>query len=124
MKKILVLLFFIIFSSTYAQMDRTIGGASYKEPTTVKKTKTDFVEESVKVLQKKINLDDMQSAMVKIYINESYHKIENIINSNSLNHVEQNAKIEEIEEKLKNDILEILNSEQKEKYKKLTLKKK
>lgn len=120
-KTILLLLFLFSFCFSFAQVDRSIGSGQYKN-SIKKETKTDYVKSSVELLKKKIGLDNLQEAMVKVYIEESYNKIENIINSNDLNDVEKRKKIEEIEEEMKKNILEILDDNQKTKYKKLVKK--
>lgn len=118
MKKTILLLFLFSFCFSYAQVNRSIGSSQYKN-NIKKETKTDHIKSSVELLKKKLEIDNLQEAMVKIYIEESYNKIEGIINSNDLNDVEKTKKIEEVEEEMKKNILEILNENQKIKYEKL-----
>ena len=121
MKKTILLFFLLSFCFSYAQVDRSIGSSQYKN-NIKKENKTDYIKSSVELLKKKIELDNLQEAMVKVYIEDSYNKIEGIINSNDLNDVEKRKKIEEIEEEMKKNILEILDDNQKTKYKKLVKK--
>lgn len=108
---------------TFAQIDRSIGMGQYKNSLN-KETKVDYVEESLKVLIDKIKLDDMQAAMAKVYLKESFKKMDDIFASTDIDKLEKNAKIEELQTKLNNNISEILSPEQKEKYEKLIEKKK
>jgi protein tyrosine/serine phosphatase len=123
MKKIILLLILLTSSMTFAQIDRSIGMGQYKNSLN-KETKVDYVEESLKVLIDKIKLDDMQAAMAKVYLKESFKKMDDIFASTDIDKLEKNAKIEELQTKLNNNISEILSPEQKEKYEKLIEKKK
>lgn len=124
MKKTFFLLIIFYFSSTAnAQLDRSISPSQHNTSSS-NETKFDFVEESVKSLKKKVGLDDLQATMVKVYLEESFEKIKGIIDSTDLNYVEKEAKIEEYKTKLEFNIKEILSSEQKVKYEKLSSKKK
>lgn len=121
MKKLFIIVLFFGFLFSFAQVDRSIGPGQYKESST-KKTKVDYVQESVKLLKEKLGLDDLQAGIVKLYVEESYQKIEDIRLSTQYNYVEKNGKMDEIHEKMKNNITEILTPEQKKKYEKLTQK--
>lgn len=122
MKKIIVLLLLLTSLITHAQIDRSIGMGQYKNAPN-KETKIDFVEESLKVLIDKIKLDDMQAAMAKVYLKESFKKMDDILASTDLEKLEKDAKIQELQTKLNTNISEILSPEQKEKYDKLIEKK-
>ena len=121
MKKIILLFFLLFFSFSFSQVNRSIGSSQYKN-NIKKENKTDYIKSSVEVLKKKIGLDNLQEAMAKVYVEDSYNKIEDIINSNDLNDVEKRKKVEEIELEMKKNILEILDDNQKTKYEKLTKK--
>lgn len=118
MKKTILLLFLLSFCFSYAQVDRSIGSGQYKNDLK-KETKVDHEKSYLELLKKKVGIDNLQEEMIRIYYQESYTKIEKIISTKDLNDIEKTKKIEEIEEEMKNNILKILDDNQKSKFEKL-----
>jgi hypothetical protein len=118
MKKIFLLLFLFSFSLSYAQVDRSIGGGQYKNDPK-KETKVDHEKAYLELLKKKVGVDNLQEKMIRVYYQESYIKIEKIIDTKDLNDVEKTKKIEEIQDEMNTNILKILDDNQKTKFEKL-----
>lgn len=118
MKKTILLLFLFSFCFSYAQVDRSIGGGQYQN-NPKKETKVDHEKAYIELVKKKVGIDNLQEEMIRVYYQESYIKIEKIIDTKDLNDVEKTKKIEDIQEEMNTNILKILDDNQKTKFKKL-----
>lgn len=120
---LLIFAAFMLSSSAFAQMDRSMARGQYKRPKP-KKEKIDFIEETAKYLQKELKLDDFQAAAVREVIEAEKENLIALSQNPDMSENEREDKGREISDRIDGKILKLLSPEQQEKYKEMQKKKK
>jgi uncharacterized protein YueI len=111
MKKIFCILFVLISTISFAQMNRGMGRTPQIPANNKPQKKVDPVKVSTEFLKKELNLDTFQEAAAKIFVEENIKEREYILGLD----ITQEDRIEKLKvstEKMNSQIKTILNADQ------------
>jgi hypothetical protein len=123
MKKILILLFALFSTFSFAQLDRRVGRSPNMNNNNKNQEKKGPIQISLDYLKKELTLDSFQEAATKTYLEENQKEKEYILTLD----IVDNDKIEKLKvsyEKMDAKIDALLNKKQKEAFVKLKSKQK
>lgn len=119
MNYLLAFVAFLITSSSFAQVDRSIGMEQYRTTTQKNKEKVDPITQAVQFFTKQLSLDVFQEAAVKTELVANQKSIEDINNSRTMSFEEKKEKLKIINEDFKSKLKPLLSTEQFEKLENL-----
>jgi len=120
MKKIFIYFITFISLSTYSQVNRQMGRTPQQNPPReTQKTKVDYVEQSLDFFRKEILVDGFQEAVIKNLLSDYERSQKEVIENESIKMIEKKQLIEDLTEKFKHKLSEILTPDQFEKYNQL-----
>lgn len=101
------------FFQAEAQVNRSIGGAQYRNQSSIaKKEKRDPIDVSVEYLTKELELDAFQVPAVRSYLEEHQKENSKIMATASISDGEKTLRIQKVNETLDANIVSILNPNQ------------
>lgn len=106
----------ISYSNSFAQINNRFNHDRYSKQTQNQTNKSEVLESALEYLKTTLKLDGFQEAIVKNLIKENYEKASQILNNPNLEKKAKTDAIEQLSNSFKNEVLAILNEEQKKIY--------
>jgi hypothetical protein len=106
----------ISYSNSFAQINNRFNHDRYSKQTQNQPNKSEVLESALEYLKTTLKLDGFQEAIVKNLIKENDEKASQILNNPNLEKKAKTDAIEQLSNSFKNEVLAILNEEQKKIY--------
>lgn len=106
----------ISYSNSFAQINNRFNHDRYSKQTQNQTNKSEVLESALEYLKTTLKLDGFQEAIVKNLIKENDEKASQILNNPNLEKKAKTDAIEQLSNSFKNEVLAILNEEQKKIY--------
>ena len=106
----------ISYSNSFAQINNRFNHDRYSKQTQNQPNKSEVLESALEYLKTTLKLDGFQEAIVKNLIKENDKKASQILNNPNLEKKAKTDAIEQLSNSFKNEVLAILNEEQKKIY--------
>lgn len=106
----------ISYSNSFAQINNRFNHDRYSKQIQNQPNKSEVLESALEYLKTTLKLDGFQEAIVKNLIKENDEKASQILNNPNLEKKAKTDAIEQLSNSFKNEVLAILNEEQKKIY--------
>lgn len=106
----------ISYSNSFAQINNRFNHDRYSKQTQNQPNKSEVLESALEYLKTTLKLDGFQEAIVKNLIKENDEKASQILNNPNLEKKAKTDALEQLSNSFKNEVLAILNEEQKKIY--------